>query len=858
MRRRTSFSAAPRSVPWFVPRPHLASLLDDCGRWGHATALGHRAGLRPASWSFARVRATAFRFARELEARGVGRGDRVVFLAESGPEWVAAFLGGMARGVVAVPLDPVGAPDFIARVIEQVRPSLALAERPVPSVPTLPLPDLEAIVGARSAEPVVPPALTRGDLLEIVFTSGTTAEPKGVCLTHGNVLANLEPVEEEIAKHPWLARLLRPLRFLSLVPLTHVFGQLASVFVPPLLGAEVHFPPSPKTGEIVDTIRRRRIGVLVAVPRQLELLREAVEREWKARGALEARQATLAAAAKWRLGRRLLAFRDVHGRFGWRFLILATGGATFGGDTETFWRRLGFLVVQGYGMTETAALVTLVNPFESAAGSIGKPLPGAEVKIDEKGQVLVRGPSVSPGYWGEGPRALTDDAGWLATGDLAHQEADGSFRFQGREKDVIVTAAGLNLYAADLEAALDRQPGVRGSAVVGLDGPQGPEPVAVLLLRPGTDAAAVVRRSNAGLGPHQQMRRWLVWADPDFPRTAATGKVRKALLVEEARRAREAAAGDGTSRGPVLGPLAGAIASVGGEVPTDRNASLAEGAKLDSLARVELVAALEERFHVEIDEAALTPATTMAEVEALVAEGTAGATVPFPYPGWAQEPPAAWLRPALRELLLLPVTRLLCPVTVIGRERLAGLAPPVLIVANHVTMADPVLLLSALPRRLRRVAVAMEGERLRRYRHPSPDAAWPERLGGPLLYAFLGVLLNVFSLPKKSGFRKSFAFAGESVERGYGVLVFPEGVRTPDGALRPFLPGIGLLVEGLRVPVLPALIQGLFALKAVGRRTARPGEVSVIFGAPVVYERGRAAEEIARDLERRVAALGER
>jgi long-chain acyl-CoA synthetase len=833
-----------------MAREHLASLLDDCARWGRTPALAHRAGLRPSSWSYERVRSTALRLARELEARGIGRGDRVLFLAQGGPEWVVAFLGAMAHGVVAVPLDPGSAPDFIERVRQQVQPRLALADCALPGVETLLLPELERIVAGRSAEPLASPALTRRDLLEIVFTSGTTAEPKGVCLTHENVLANLDAVEHEVAKHPRLARLTRPLRFLSLVPLTHVFGQLAGVFVPPVLGATVHFPASLKTSDIAETIRRERIGVLVAVPRQLELLREAVEREWKARTVFDGRRAALAGADSHPFWRRWWTFRGVHRRFGWRFLVLATGGATLGRDTEAFWRRLGFVVVQGYGMTETAALVTLVNPFKSTAGSIGEALPGTEVKVDDKGQVLVRGPSVSPGYWRGGPEPLTDPEGWLETGDLVRQEADGSFLFQGRDKDLIVTAAGLNLYPTDLEAALDRQPGVRASAVVGVEGPRGPEPVAVLVLRPGADAAEVVRRANLELGPHQQIRRFHVWPEPDFPRTAATGKVRKLILAEAVQKETTAAASP-----PTRGALAEAVASVGGEIPADRNATLAEGAKLDSLARVALASALEERFHVEIDEAALTPATTVAEVEALLSEERSDAPVPYPYPRWAQAPPVAWLRPFLRELLLLPVARLLCPVRVVGRERLAAARPPLLIVANHVTMIDPVLILAALPRRLRRVAVAMDGEMLRRLRHPSLAESIGERLGGPPAYAVLATLVNVFPLPRTSGFRKSFRYAGESVERGYGVVVFPEGVRTPNGHMSRFLPGIGLLAQGLRLPVLPVLIQGLFAVKAASRLIARPGEVSVVFGDPVVYERGRSADEIAKDLERRVAAL---
>jgi long-chain acyl-CoA synthetase len=473
------------------------------------------------------------------------------------------------------------------------------------------------------------------------------------------------------------------------------------------------------------------------------------------------------------------------------------------------------------------------------------------VRVDEKGQVLVRGESVSPGYWRGGPAPLTDAEGWLETGDLVRREPDGSFLFQGRDKEVIVTAAGLNLYPADLEAALDRQPGVRGSAVVGVDGPQGPEPVAVMTLRPGADAGEAVRRANLELGPHQQMRRFFVWPEPDFPRTAATGKVRKPIVAEVARKGTTASAALPRTRGA----LAQALASVGGEIPADRNATLGEGAKLDSLARVALAAALEEQFQVDIDEAALTPATTVAEVEALVSEGGSDSPVPYPYPEWAQRPPVTWLRPLLRELLLLPIARILCPLRVAGYERLVAARPPLLIVANHVTMVDPVLILAALPRRLRRAAVAMDGEMLRRYRHPSLAASTRERLGGPLAYLVLAALMNVLPLPRKSGFRKSFRYAGESVERGYSVVVFPEGVRTPNGDMSPFLPGIGLLADGLGLPVLPVFIQGLFALKSASRRIARPGEVSVIFGDPVVYERGRTAEAIANDLERRVAEL---
>ena len=266
------------------------------------------------------------------------------------------------------------------------------ATAPLRGLNTLLVSDLERLVGGRSAEPLPLPALTRRDLLEIVFTSGTTAEPKGVCLTHGNVLANLEAVEDELRKHLWLARLTRPLRFLSLVPLTHVFGQIAAVFVPPGWS-----PPAPLPALAQDERDRGHdppaVGSAWSSPSRASssCCAMRLERDWKAQGVLEARRAAMAAAESRPFWRRRWMFRDVHRRFGGRLLVLATGGATLARDTEAFWRRLGFLVVQGYGMTETAALITLVNPFKATAGSLGGALPGTEVRIDERGQVMVRG-----------------------------------------------------------------------------------------------------------------------------------------------------------------------------------------------------------------------------------------------------------------------------------------------------------------------------------------------------------------------------------------------------------------------------------------------------------------------------------
>jgi long-chain acyl-CoA synthetase len=780
----------------------------------------------------------------------------VLLQGQGGPEWVAAFWGCLLRGAIVVPLDVGCPPGILERMAGQVQPRSRIDG-----------PLLEELTSDsdRGEAPVPAPAgLDRDDVAEIVFTSGTTADPKGVCLTHGNLLANIEPFEAAVESHRWLARLFRPLRFLSPLPLTHVYGQISAVFVPPILGAEVHFPHSLRAREIVESVRRHRINVVPCVPRQLEVLREHVEREARRSGHGPVLERALARADAWSWPRRWWAFRDVRRAFGWRFWVFATGGASLSRETEVFWRRMGYVVLQGYGLTETGALATLNDPFHSDRGSIGRPLPGREVRVDEDGQVLVRGEAVSPGYWREGIEPVAGEDGWLATGDLVERDGSGALYFRGRAKDVIVTAAGQNVFPEDLEAAFDAQPEVRASAIVAHEGPSGPEPVAVLLLRDGSEQRLrhVISRAHARLASHQRPRRVLVWTEPDFPRTPGTLKVKKAVVAEwvGAHLAEGAPGGDDSRGRDPIGPLAPLVAAAGGEVPEalGARATLATDLKLDSLGQLELLSALEERYQVDIDESAITPETTLGDLASLVSGEGAPAGAPCPYPRWAQGTFWRGARSILQALVVLPIARALCWVAVRGREHVRGLEGPTLFVCNHVSMVDGGLVVSALPLRVRhRLAIAMQGEILRDWRHPPPGTPWHRRVWGPPLYAATALLFGVYSLPQRSGFRRSFAFAGELVDRGQSLLVFPEGRRTPDGRMGPFLPGIGLLAAGLGVPVVPLRIDGLFELKQRRRHVARPGKVSITVGAPVRFEAGTDPASITWDLERRVAGLAQ-
>ncbi|HEU4932772.1 MAG TPA: AMP-binding protein [Pyrinomonadaceae bacterium] len=833
----------------YVERETLISFLDDCIAHGDETAVAHWRGLRTARWSYARLASAAFQFARELEAREIGRGDRVLVWGENSPEWIAAFYGCLLRGAVVVPLDLKSATDFVERVQQQVSAKLLLAdnEQPQLQLPRLALNTLEDRIARHSNQRYSSVEVKPDDLVEIVFTSGTTAEPKGVCLTHRNLLANLAPIEKEFKKYARWERLVHPLRFLCLLPLSHVFGQLMGIFIPQFLAAEIYFRESYKPSEIVAAVKKDRINVVVTVPRVLETLREKVKTD------AQILDDQLSAAERRHFLRNWWTFRKVHRQFGWRLWAFISGGATLESETETFWRRVGYAIIQGYGMTETASLTSLSHPFRIRQGSIGKPVAGQEVKLSDEGEILVRGNNVSPGYWNRNGQSLADEQGWIHTGDIGEIGPDGNIYFRGRSKETIVTASGLKIYPSDLEAALDHQPEIKASAVIPLTG--GTEALAVLIPRDqSSDLSAAVQRANDSLAEFQRIRHWVVWPKNDFPRTTGTRKVIKVQVAEAVKpllnQSVKATIPAEDTMAPLSLPVISRIAKVqsGG---LSLSANLSDDLKLDSLGRVELLSALEDQYQIELDEAAITEATTLGDIEQIVSRGKAE-SLPYPYPAWAMRFPMTLIRPVVYHLFLLPLTLIMCRARVIGDERLAKLnvAKPVLFIANHITDVDAGLILSALPWRWRlRLAIAMSGEYLRDWRYPPANLGFLARAKAKLAYALGAALFNVFSLPRQSGFRQSFTYAGDAVDRGWSILIFPEGQETKDGHMQPFKAGIGLLASELNVAVVPIKLDGLFELKKRRQYFVRPGTVSITFGDPIEFPRNHTPAEITDALE---------
>ena len=862
--------------------------LDDFERWGKDDDCAYvfPRGYRRERWSYQRVAGVAYQFARELEARHVAKRDAVLLWSPNCAEWVAAFLGCALCGVIAVPIDDAASPEFARRISAQVRTRLVLCPREraplfekVEGIVVIDPADLAAAVAERGAERFRPVPIQPSDPLEIVFTSGTTAEPKGVVITHANVIGNLVPIETEIGKYLKYERLVHPIRLLNLLPLSHVFGQFLGIFLPPLLGATVVFENTFNPTEVMTTIRRERVSVLVSVPRMIESLKQKVERDFdggfgSSGGASKNFAARYAAAESQHFLLRWWTFRDLRRQFGWKFWAIISGGAALDPETEEFWHRLGYAMVQGYGLTETTSLISLNHPFHTSRGSIGKVLPGREIRLGDDGEILVRGSGVASGYWnGRELQPVAGDDGWYRTGDLGALDEQGNLFFKGRKKEVIVTPAGMNIYPEDLEAALRQQGEVRDCVVVGLERGGNAEPCAVLILRDRdakavdsktSDVKTIIQRANETLAEYQRMRTWFVWPEEDFPRSS-TQKPRRNVIrdaVEAGLR--------GQALTNVASPLSELLTRITGRsIQNMQNltpdANLESGLGLSSLERVELLSALEDRYQIDLSETKFANAATVGDLEKLL-QGERGARRKlhdpespyqgFHYPRWALRWPTTWVRLASHYLLARPAVFLLGWPRVTGRENLRGVRGPLLVISNHVADVDVGFIQFALPARIRdKLATATGGEALERLRSPGPDRAPIGRIYGRLQWTLGVALLNLFPLPRQSGFRKSFAYAGEAVDRGYSVLVFPEGKHTQDAKLGQFRTGVGLLANNLRIPILPMRIDGLFEIKNAGKKFAAPGKIQVRIGKPVQFAPETDPEEIARTLQKAVENL---
>jgi long-chain acyl-CoA synthetase len=838
---------------------HLLRFFDRYIR-GSSVALIYDDGFRRWSYTHDQLRGTAEAIAGHLTRAGLRQGDRLLLWSDSRPEWVAIFWGCMLCGVAVVPVDAATSPELVARILDAAEPQgIFLGDRlelkagssvmfvsrlrdihwSNSSTPAMSHGGAEAVFARARIDP--------NTVAEIVYTSGTTGEPKGVVITHRNIVANITPVEREVdalRRYLWP---FRPIRFLSLLPLSHMFGQALSVFFPPLVNAATVFTTGYNPDQIIAQVRRHRITLMAAVPRMLEILR--------ARVGQRAPRCATPDPTEHALVVRLWRYRDAHHLFGWRFCGFVVGGAPLDPALEDFWGRLGYAVIQGYGLTETAPMVAWNHPFKPKHGTVGRPLDGIEVRIAADGEILVKGPTVTTGYLNapvETQSAL--EGGWFHTGDLGAFDDSGHLVIKGRKKDVIATPEGLKVFPEDVERVLETTAGVREAAVIARHADHAESVHAVLVLHRGADAAAIIREANAKLEPHQRIRDFSVWTEPALPRTDPMRKLKRFEIrrwVEEGRPER-------AGRQP---PPAHDIERLLSKYVKDRvvkpDTTLDE-LGLTSLDRIELMMALEESARVTLSETAVSEARTVGDLHRLTeqaAETGVSAEAALSFPVWTRWPVVRVVRNVSQRTWILPLAHMFFRLQVEGRDQLRALGGPVVFAANHQSHFDVPVILQALPRRFRStLAVAMGMDFFEPYFFPEHHTRW-ERFTRGGLYCLAALFFIGFPLPRKEpGVRQTLRHIGELATDGFSILIFPEGHRTERGEIKEFQPGVGMIASRLHVPVVPVRLEGVDHVLHQTWRWPRRGNVRVVFGRPMALD-GDDYVALAHRVEEAVVAL---
>jgi long-chain acyl-CoA synthetase len=841
----------------------LNDILEESARkFGTKDALTIRPGFRTRSWTYRDLNEVVPRVARYLKDTGLKKGDRVLIWGVNRPEYGIAFLAALRLGAILVPLEANYAAEFAEKIAERTHASGAIVSSQtlaraqtlgLPLYPMEVLPDL-----ARQCAPLEKATLTGDDLAEVVFTSGTTGDPKGAMLTHRNILSNAIAATQIFPIGP-------KMRLLSFLPLSHMFEQLGGFFCVLLAGASVIYPTSRQPAVVRRTFKERKVSMVLITPAVVKSLMLAIERSAEAQGKKELFEKLRRIARHLPMALRRVVFFSVHRQFGGRFRYIISGGAALDPALGESWRELGIDVIQGYGTTECSPGLTFNRVELNRLGSVGTPLPGVEIKVAADGEVLARGPNVFKGYWEneEATRAVLDTDGWYHTGDLGEIDKDGFLWLRGRKKDMIVLADGTNVYPEDIENALAADPRIEALAtplrpavatVVGLQRPGEDIQVhAVFLVKDKEQVASIVRDTNVKLSGSQQIRGWTIWPEDEFP-TTPTQKVKKRFVVEHlltmgrVDQARAVVGDQAATR--TLTDLERLITQVTNLPPAavHPGATLSADLGLDSLGRVDLLGAIEEELGAYIDDAAVEPNATVAELERMVASARDLKRDTGIY-GWPLSPLVRSFGLLLQQTLVYPLVHVFYKVKVTGQEKLVGLRGPVMFAPNHCLHWDNGIILMAIPLSWRwKLAVA---------------AAADDVFGNKLNGFASSILANAFPLAREGAIRRSLELLGARLDRQFSVLIYPEGKLTIGGPMQPFKSGTGLIAVEGATPVVPmklkigkvSVLDHMDRKWEAARSNGWRGDVEVVFGDPIFFPAGTPAGEATAKLQAAVAAL---
>ncbi len=864
----------------------LPELLDDmAARFDLAVALQRTEEAGLSRMTFRDWNDASKACAGRLQALGVKRGDRVLLAAQNHPAWPICFFGIQIAGATAVPLDAAIEPDAAANLQRASGARVCIADQKVEGELAEHLGDglhwLDLEDSALPGAPGETVAVESTDVAALIYTSGTTGNPKGVMLTHANLTA--------------LAASLAPLfplgkgdRVLSVLPLHHTFELTCGMLLPLSRGSRIVYLDELTAERLEVGLQSGRITAMVGVPALWEMLERRVSARVAEHGELASRVFDFAVEVNRSLGSSLgidsgrMLFGPVHSGLGGHLRYLVSGGAALPERVHHKFAGLGLHLTEGYGLTEASPVLTVATGGPKAkAGHVGKPIPGVEIRIHEPdgsgvGEVYARGPNVMLGYAEneEETQKTIDEDGWLHTGDLGKLDKKGQLVIVGRAKDTVVTSNGENIYPDDVEAKLGTIEHVEELAVVGIEDPRGGERLACVAVPTADEgvprgerherAKKSLRNALAKLGPNMRPSVTQL-IDVPLPRTS-TRKVKRPEVRRLLERVAplserppkfEGADGGLDAASKMVRAAAGAIAR---REPKEvqPGMSLRGDLGFDSLMLLELLVALEAQVTGAVDADRLSDCETIAEVEALVREtGTSKASSRDLAKVETEESEPIELPPALRDAAMHWLGRgQMSFYDKVMQPRVSGRAfiphnRNVLVAANHSSHLDMGFV---------KYALGSYGQNM--VSLAAQDYFFE---GGRWRRAYFDNLTNLVPLARSGGLRQSLRQAGDLLEEGKTVLVFPEGTRSTDGELHEFKPAVGHLALNRKVDILPVWLGGTYQALPKGSAVLRRRDIRARIGPPLeIAELSRltagmsptdASRAVARLARRAVAAL---
>jgi len=813
------------------------------------------------SWSYEKVYEYARRFEALLRQLNIKKGDKVIIKGQNRPEWIVAFLGCIMEGVVAVPLDVNSGDDFEKRVQNKVRAKLKVysgSGKKSPGLRSINMEDIGEYLS--SIQPVInaDADISPDDLAQIIFTSGTTASPKGVMITHHNIESNLKSIQPVMDRWKKFFRLMWNLKILSVVPLSHMYGQLIGIYIPLMIGSSVVFINSVNPAEIIRAVREERIWILGTLPKILELIKNYIIRDFNLGSKKFERKYNIFKKIKWPI--RFMAFLNIHLKLGWRMVAIIVGGAAFDRSMDEFWRCIAYAIFQGYGLTETAPLVTLADPARTGAGSIGRVLDGQQVQLID-GEIYVKGDNVTPGYYKDS--GLTDRAfsgGWFKTGDLAEIGKDGNLYFKGRKDTVIVRDDGINIYPEDIESVLKASGPVKDCVVLGLREGISLKIHAVLILEDSykSNPEKIIEKANKDLNVYQHINSFSIWGGDDFP-TTTTRKIKRNEVEETLSSTRIEKGELKTESYNKSQKVLEVIKSFHKVKPESikKGAELERDLGLDSLDLVQLASTIEEKYNIKVDDSLIGRDTTVGEIEKLIKSSRkASEKIPFySFQFWF----IVCLIRMIFQYIIYPFIFIILRLKVKGKENLKNIKGSIVFAANHISPLDTLTVVYSMPLKLRmRLAVLMSIEYHFKNFFYHSGSRWRRIVEAVGFYLLVNLFINACPLSRTHGFKQIMENIGKLLSRKWSILIYPEGRVTTDGSIREFESGIGAIASEMEVSVIPVRIKGLFNILRNGilpwGHLPKWPRVTVSFGKPLRFK-NKDYREITAIIEKAVRSM---